>query len=131
MNGPRRVKVEGDLFHPRFPDGAVYVGRAAPYLRQSKFANPHKVGICRVCGTIHDRPQAIELYRRHLRKHPDLIEAARRELPGRDLACRCKLQEPCHADLLLALAQTAPVDPRSMAWGDDLMDEEAWLDESI
>ena len=28
----------------------------------------------------------------------------RRELRGRDLACYCPLDEPCHADVLLAIA---------------------------
>ena len=39
----RRVKVTGDLFHGRIPDGAVYVGRAAPGLRRSPYANPYPV----------------------------------------------------------------------------------------
>jgi hypothetical protein len=32
------------------------------------------------------------------------IEDARRELRGRDLACYCPLDEPCHADVLLEVA---------------------------
>jgi hypothetical protein len=28
----------------------------------------------------------------------------KRELHGRDLACYCPLDEPCHADVLLAIA---------------------------
>jgi hypothetical protein len=32
------------------------------------------------------------------------VEDARRELRGRDLACYCPLDEPCHADVLLAVA---------------------------
>ena len=39
----RRVKVTGDLFHGQVPDGAVYVGRAAPGLRKSPYANPFPV----------------------------------------------------------------------------------------
>ena len=31
-------------------------------------------------------------------------EAARRELRGHDLACFCRLDEPCHADILLRIA---------------------------
>lgn len=45
---------------------------------------------------------AAEAYRRDI---PDeLIEAARAELRGRDLACWCPLDQPCHADVLLELA---------------------------
>jgi hypothetical protein len=32
------------------------------------------------------------------------IADARRELRGRDLACYCPLDEPCHADVLLEVA---------------------------
>jgi hypothetical protein len=32
------------------------------------------------------------------------VEDVKRELPGRDLACYCPLDEPCHADVLLAVA---------------------------
>ena len=39
----RRVKVTGDLFHGQVPDGAVYVGRQAPGLRRSPYANPYPV----------------------------------------------------------------------------------------
>ncbi len=31
-------------------------------------------------------------------------EAARRELRGHDLCCWCRLDEPCHADVLLRIA---------------------------
>ena len=40
---PRRVKVAGDLWHGRVPDGAVYVGRAAPGLKRSRWANSGKL----------------------------------------------------------------------------------------
>jgi hypothetical protein len=52
----RRVQVGGDRFHPVVPDGAVYVGRHAPYLRRSPFANPYPV-------KIYGREAAMELYR--------------------------------------------------------------------
>lgn len=45
---------------------------------------------------------ACHAYRRDLTE--ELIAAARRELAGRDLACWCRLDQPCHADILLALA---------------------------
>jgi hypothetical protein len=32
------------------------------------------------------------------------VEDVKRELCGRDLACYCPLDEPCHADVLLAVA---------------------------
>jgi hypothetical protein len=56
----------------------------------------------------------LELGRREAvrRYHEDLlagrlavaVEDAKQELRGRDLACYCSLDEPCHADVLLAVA---------------------------
>jgi hypothetical protein len=101
----RRVKVEGDRYHARVPEGAVYVGRAAPGLKASPYSSPHSLGRrgCRVCGRVHDRAELIELYHVHLREHPELVEQARRELAGQDLACWCHLDQECHADVLLAV----------------------------
>jgi hypothetical protein len=45
----------------------------------------------------------IELYHDHLRQHPELVEQARRELAGKDLACWCPGDQECHADVLLAV----------------------------
>jgi hypothetical protein len=94
---PRRVQVGGDLFHGRVPDGAVYVGRQAPGLKRSRFANPFAI-------KGRDRAEALRLYREHLAAHPELASAARSELAGRDVACWCKPSDPCHADILLAIA---------------------------
>lgn len=108
--GPRRVRVAGDLYHGRVPDGAIYVGRGAPGLATSRYANPHRVGDCRTCHRRHDQDDAVSAYARDLAGQPDLVDAARWELPGRDLACWCRLDGgPCHADVLLLVA--AGVDP--------------------
>jgi Domain of unknown function (DUF4326) len=101
---PRRVAVQGDLFHGQVPAGAVYVGRAAPGLRRSRWANPHPVrGTCRACGSEHDQAGAVHAYAADLAARPDLAAAAVDELGGRDLACWCRTG-PCHADVLLAVA---------------------------
>ncbi|HEX4814268.1 MAG TPA: DUF4326 domain-containing protein [Nonomuraea sp.] len=99
----RRVKVEGDRYHGRVPAGAVYVGRSAPGIKASPYSSPHTLGRrgCRICGRVHERAELIELYREHLRDHPELVEAARRELAGKDLACWCAPDVVCHADVLL------------------------------
>jgi Domain of unknown function (DUF4326) len=96
MTAPRRVQVTGDRFHPRVPDGAVYVGRAAPYLKRSRYCNPFTV---KEFG----REEAVRLYREYLLTTPGLLAAARAELAGRDLACRCSPDSPCHADVLIEL----------------------------
>jgi len=102
--GPRRVRVSGDLFHGVVPEGAVYVGRGAPGLPASRYANPHRIGSCRRCGTVHDRAGAVAAYEAELAGQPELLEQARRELRGRDLACWCRLDHACHADVLLRVA---------------------------
>jgi hypothetical protein len=79
----------------RKPDNAVVVSRP------SKWGNPFVVGV----GGVRDRAHAVELYRQALDDtHGPRILAARRELAGKDLACWCPLDQPCHADVLLELA---------------------------
>lgn len=39
---------------------------------------------------------------------PTTVEDVRRELAGKNLACWCALSEPCHADVLLELANAPP-----------------------
>ena len=55
------------------------------------------------------RADAVELFERALTKVDATtlrydVADVRRELAGRDLACWCPLDEPCHADVLLRLA---------------------------
>lgn len=109
MLEPRRVKVQGDLFHGRVPEGAVYAGRAAPGLRRSPFNNPHRVGKpCGACaGAVHTLDEALTLYSAHLDANPELVERARQELAGHDLACWCGLSGRCHVDELLRRANDA------------------------
>jgi Domain of unknown function (DUF4326) len=102
VTSPRRVRVQGDLFHGQVPDGAVYVGRGAPGLRASLYSNPFR-------ESTHGLPEASRLYLEHLASRRDLLERAQRELAGRDLACWCPLPaagEPdlCHAAVLLDVA---------------------------
>jgi hypothetical protein len=92
MTRPRRVRLGGDLFHVEVPPGAVNVTRQG----DRRWSNPYPV-------KAYGRENALRLYRQHLADHPELIEAARRELAGRDLACWCRPAETCHADVLLEI----------------------------
>jgi hypothetical protein len=94
----------------RMPENAIYVGRP------TKWGNPFPVDIY--------GEQAIELYRRWLLGDMSIDEMSRlsyegspqvtlatmrrfvqpHELRGKDLACWCKEGSPCHADILLRLA---------------------------
>lgn len=50
---------------------------------------------------------AAELFRDYIMRRPRLIEMAKCELRGKNLACWCPLNEPCHADVLLVIANTS------------------------
>lgn len=73
------------------PDGAVYVGRP------TKWGNPF------VMGRDGNRAAVIVKYVDYLMTKPDLIEAARKELAGKDLVCWCAPQA-CHAEVLAMIA---------------------------
>jgi hypothetical protein len=72
----------------RMPTNTVYVGRP------SRHGNPFKVG---VHGT---REECIEKYKTWAAMRAEVIK---QELRGKDLACFCRLDQACHADVLLAL----------------------------
>jgi Domain of unknown function (DUF4326) len=74
------------------PAGVVVV------TRPTKWGNPHPLAL--------GRPEAVRRYRADLLsgRLAVTVEDVRGELRGRDLACYCPLDEPCHADVLLAVA---------------------------
>lgn len=47
---------------------------------------------------------AVACYRGYLDASPDLKERARRNLRGKNLACWCDLDQPCHGNVLLEVA---------------------------
>jgi len=108
----------------RMPEGAVYVGRP------TKWGNPYSVGEINgwTGDRIADRAEAVSVFTAELQTlksfRPDDFDVwlidVRVELRGRDLACWCPLDQPCHADVLLELANSAmPSDkPRSNGMAD-------------
>jgi hypothetical protein len=64
----RRVQVGGDLFHGRVPEGAMYIGRGAPGLTASPYANLYPV-------RVHGLEASLRLCREHLGAHPALVVA--------------------------------------------------------
>src|SRR5699024_4075911 len=54
------------------------------------------------------RAHAVRAYRWQLLNHPDVVGVTaadvRAELSGRVLACWCPLDQPCHADVLIEIA---------------------------
>lgn len=83
----------------RMPEDAVYVGSPTIY------ANPHR--------HLRGMQLAVDMYQRDLARgalgwpginRPLTCDLIRSELAGRNLACWCPLGQPCHADLLLEIA---------------------------
>lgn len=71
--------------------------------RPTKWGNPMKVGDW-LNGKQCDRGDAAEWYRRHVTADSQMGRAAKTELRGKNLACWCPLDQPCHADVLLEIA---------------------------
>jgi hypothetical protein len=98
----------------RMPEGAVYVGRGDKEAWGNPFHVGHETSIVVFppgggpdawgCGMPITRQLAVDLYRAWLLARPAAVEAARETLAGRDLACWCALDQPCHADVLLEVA---------------------------
>jgi hypothetical protein len=84
----------------RMPEGAVYVGRG------SRWGNPFKVGDPHpVFGWPMHPAEVVALYRGALEPHRLLLRVMDGRIPpGADLACWCPLNQPCHADVLLEIA---------------------------
>ena len=88
----------------KMPPNTVYVGRG------SKWGNPfYKHGD----GYPMDNALAVKAFREQLEhggffasgyKKPTTIEDIKKELKGKNLACWCSLDKPCHADILLEIA---------------------------
>lgn len=79
--------------------------------RPTKWGNPFRVGCAGGAYTakVMNQRHAWNLYRSVAPDNERLVEAARSELRGMNLACWCKLPEPgfkdeCHAAVLLELA---------------------------
>jgi hypothetical protein len=117
----QRVKVQGDYYHGVIPDGAVYIGRGAPGLAQSPFRNPFKPGRTVGCRTrqdavyMHDQwllfgdtapyPEPGESKKLAALRDDVLARIEAGELDGRDVACWCRTDQPCHGDALLRAVQ--------------------------
>ena len=72
----------------KMPTNAIYVGRP------TRYGNPYSLDD-------YDRTTAIDRYAKwlddHLEKDPSFLDA----LLGKDLACWCRMDQPCHADILI------------------------------
>lgn len=98
--GPRRIRMTRRAPWRAAAPSAVVVDR------RTRWGNPFRVGgVHPVTGqVIADRAAAVAAFVAANGTRPVWLVAARVDLGGRDLACWCPLDEPCHADVLLCLA---------------------------
>jgi hypothetical protein len=98
----------------RMPPNTVKVDRT------TKWGNPFKPDLLYIAGPMPKRVPGLKqggpigvagaveafrtLMRTNLRKEPEKTRALLEQLRGRNLACWCKVGEPCHADVLLRFA---------------------------
>lgn len=92
----------------KMPENTIYVGR--PTL----WGNPYQVGAyimgncVLVPGKVYDTGDAVDCFDAHLASFktlwPDFFETWIKPLRGKNLACWCTLDMPCHADSLLKAA---------------------------
>ena len=105
MDGPRRVRLRRTSGW-RKPAGAVVVSRP------SKLGNPFAVGTLDPFAQDKPVPMTAEVAVAHYRSlmeerlavEPHRWQAELERLRGRDLCCWCPLDQACHADVLLELA---------------------------
>jgi len=83
----------------RMPEGALYVGRGTGW------GNPYRVGDPHPLFGWPMKPfEVVALYRALVEPHQLLIRVMDGSPRDRDLACWCPLDQPCHADILLEIA---------------------------
>ena len=115
MTAPRRIQRQRTKGW-RMPENTVYVGRGTKWGNPWK-VTPHDDGRATVtdpisCTAFESVPaanaHATGSFRWQLLNHPNVLgftEAeVRTELAGKNLACWCPLDQPCHADVLLEIA---------------------------
>lgn len=104
MSEPQRIQLRRTKGW-RKPEGAVVVARP------TKWGNPYRVTAGNHCTYPANRADVVRLFRQAVEADRDYGRnicgfhyADLAELRGKDLACWCPLDQPCHADVLLELA---------------------------
>lgn len=103
MNAPVRIQLKRTKGW-RMPPGTVKVDRTTRWGNHYRPGGP--VYRERGFGKVKDAAEAVDLFRRlQARLMTDIAQ-----LRGKNLACWCKPGEPCHADVLIELANR-PLQP--------------------
>ena len=105
---PKRLQWRRGIKGARLPPNAVLVTRpyrwGNPFVIRADLEPGSKIKGSRYIAV----PTAEEAVRRFRddTMTPAKREEARQKLRGKDLACRCELDAPCHADVLLEIANS-------------------------
>ncbi len=86
----------------KMPPNTVYVGRP------SKWGNPILRGSVIGKKMVVTKEEVVKVYEDRLFMILGLQGLNIKELKGKDLACWCPLDQPCHADILLEVANGNP-----------------------
>ena len=110
MTAPKRIQLRREKGW-RKPPGAVVVARPSKWGNPSRVGTPvHRRSNYPVPGREWTEPMtavdAVSFYQCDIRAGlpPFTVEDVQTELAGRDLACWCALDQPCHGSVLLELA---------------------------
>ncbi len=104
MSAPKRIQRKRTKGW-RMPEGAVYVGRGSKWGNPFRWESPSAIaalerGEITRADIVESPADAVQMFR-------DFIfpfDADLSELRGKDLACWCAPDQPCHADVLLEWA---------------------------
>ena len=93
---PQRLRLGGNLYNTIIPEGAVAI------VRPSIWGNPFKI------SKENSREKVIKEFEDALLqgKLRFTISEVREKLSGKDLACWCKVGDPCHGDVLIKYANS-------------------------
>ena len=100
MSQPKRIQ-RSRAKGWKMPANAIYVGRPTVW------GNPYVVGSRLMNGETLTAEKAVALYEQHLADNFNERDI-RHCLRDKDLACWCALDQPCHADVLLRIANSRP-----------------------
>lgn len=92
------------------PENTVSICRPGvfgnPFTVAPNFRAGAKVGGGRGYIAVPTLEDAIECFRFYLVENFELLDLVKKELRGKNLACWCRLDQPCHGDVLLEIANS-------------------------
>ena len=89
----------------RMPANTVYVGR--PTIWGNRYTAPEFFYVPGFSGTLtHARQACVDRFEYEMNAYFLFRERVKFQLAGKNLACWCPLDQPCHADVLLKIANS-------------------------